>query len=466
LVEPTNSLPPSLRLLVVGLNHRTAPLALRETVSFNPAQAVAATHQFHQRFPQAELVILSTCNRVELYIARPVASEPTLEGVAGFLAEYHALQREQLQGHLYHREDREMIEHLFAVTSSLDSMVIGETQILSQVKHAYLHGCGPGPKDASAGPSGAEPGGGGGGGGGGVGKVLHALFQKALAAAKDVHEKTKLSSGHLSVASVAVDLAASVFDRFDDKTVLCVGAGKMATLMLRHLAELKPRKLLLTNRSPERAEALAAQLSTHGTAAVARPFEQLDALLAEADILLTSTGAVSPIITEARFKAVLKPRRYRPIVMVDIAVPRDIEADVAKLSNVYLYNIDDLQEVAAGNRGKRDQEIAAARQLLAGHMEEFLRWFAARDVGPLVKALYDQANVIARAELEAHFAKHPDMPPEHRQELERLTHRVIGKLLHSPVTQLTSRAEATARPMLAAALRRLFDIGEQPPQSH
>jgi glutamyl-tRNA reductase len=160
---------------------------------------------------------------------------------------------------------------------------------------------------------------------------------------------------------------------------------------------------------------------------------------------------------------VLKPRRYRPIVMVDIAVPRDIEVGVGKLANVYLYNIDDLQEVAAGNRGKRDQAIVEARELLTAHVDEFVRWFAARDVGPLVKALYDQANVIARAELEAHFAKHQDLTPEEREELERLTHRVIGKLLHSPVTQLTTRAEATARPMLAAALRKLFEIDQAPP---
>jgi len=311
--------------------------------------------------------------------------------------------------------------------------VVGETQILSQVKHAYHHGC-----DS-----------------GGVSKVLHGLFQRALAAAKDVHERTALSSGHLSIASVAVDLAASVFERFDDKTVLCVGAGKMATLMLRHMQELKPRRMVVTNRSAERGAELARQFS-----AEARPFEQLDALLTEADILLTGTGATEPIITEARFKGLLKARRYRPIVMVDIAVPRDVEGAVAKLNNVYLYNIDDLQEVAAGNRGKRDKEIAAAHGVLAGHVEEYLRWAAARDVGPLVKALYEQANSLARAELEAHFAKHPDTTPERRAELEHLTHRLIGKLLHGPVTQLTTRAESTARPMLAAALRRLFELGE------
>jgi glutamyl-tRNA reductase len=419
--------------MAVGLNHRTAPLELRERVAFTPAQGDAAVKKFRAAFPHAELVILSTCNRVELYLARPLSGEPSLESLAQFVAEFHGIDAGSLREHLYHREDRAMIEHLFTVASSLDSMVVGETQILSQVKHAYHHGC-----DS-----------------GGVSKVLHGLFQRALAAAKDVHEKTQLSAGHLSIASVAVDLAASVFERFDDKTVLCVGAGKMASLMLRHMQELKPRKILVTNRSPERAADVARQFS-----AEARPFEQLDALLTEADILLTGTGATEPIITEARFKALLKARRYRPVVMVDVAVPRDIEAAVAKLNNVYLYNIDDLQEVAAGNRGKRDQEIAAARALLATHVEEYLKWSAARDVGPLVKALYEQANGMARAELEAHFAKHPDMTPERRAELEHLAHRLIGKLLHGPVTQLTTRAESTARPMLAAALRKLFELGE------
>ncbi len=466
-------IPDSLRLLVAGLNHRTAPLALREAVDFSAAQAADATARFRQAFPQAELVILSTCNRMEFYVARPVSAEPSLETIARFIAEFHGIAPDALPSHLYHHEDRAMVEHLFSVASSLDSMVVGETQILSQVKQAYHHAHAP---LSSAGKAaerleGKDT---------GAGKVLHALFQRALAAAKDVHEKTGLSAGRLSVASVAVDLAASVFDRFDDKTVLCVGAGKMAALMLRHLAGLKPRQVLIANRSLERAQALAAQFRSEDPANAqrnpeARPLSQLDALLTEADILLTSTGAADeagePLITEARFKALLKPRRYRPIVMVDIAVPRDIDPAIAKLPNVYLYNIDDLQEVAAGNRSKRDQEIAAARALVHAHVEEFLRWFAARDVGPLIKALYEQSHAHARTELDAHFARNPDLSPEQRAQYERLTHRLVGKLLHGPVTQLTTHTEASTRPMLSAAIKRLFNLkdddgaGEQPGES-
>lgn len=426
-----STLAQSVRLLVVGLNHRTAPLNVRETLAFSPERTRAAIELFKRRFPAGEAVILSTCNRVELYIARPLRAEPTLESLTDFLAEFHALPVEQFRSHLYHHEDRAMVEHLFRVAASLDSMVVGETQILAQVKQAYQ----------VAGQTGS------------AGKVFHTLFQRALAAAKDVHESTELSAGRLSVASVAIDLTRSVFDRFDDKTILCIGAGKMVTLMLRHLQELAPRKLLITNRSLDRAQRVAEQFRGE-----ARPFEQLDALLIEADIILTSTGSSEPIITAQRFKGLLKPRRYRPAVIVDIAVPRDVEAAVGDFDNIYLYNVDDLQEVAAGNRQKREQEIAASKVVLDGHVEEFLRWFAARDVGPLVKALYEHCNELARAELEQFCARHPDASPEERADMERMAHRLVGKILHGPVTQITSQAEATARPMLAAAMRTLFSL--------
>lgn len=432
-------IPDSLRLVVVGVNHRTAPVELRESIAFTPDAASDAINLLREKFPGSEVVILSTCNRVELYFVRPVGGQPSIAEITLFLSDFHKLAPDQLTPHVYHREDRAVIEHLFAVASSLDSMVVGETQILAQVKAAYQH--------ASA--------------AGSAGKVLHALFQRAFAAAKDVHEKTNLSAGRLSVASVAIDLARSVFDRFDDKTVLCVGAGKMASLMLRHLVDLKPGKLLITNRTFENAQAAAATF--HGEA---RPLEQLDQLLTEADILLTSTGASQPVITEARFKALLKARRYRPIVIIDIAVPRDVETAVGTLRNVYLYNVDDLQEVAAGNKEKRDEKITASRAVLADHVEEFLKWFAARDVGPIVKALYERCNQIAAAELEAIYARTPDMTPEQKAELARLTHRLVGKILHDPVTQLTARAEHTARPMLATALKKLFSLDKDASDSH
>ncbi len=286
-----------LRLLVVGLNHRTAPLELRERMAFSPEQAERAGRLFRERFGPCEVVILSTCNRSEIYLARPITAPPSVEELAGFLAEFHAVPTELLHRHMYHHEDRAMVEHLFAVASSLDSMVVGETQILAQVKEAYQAAVRWEAAEERPAADGevrgqGEP----------VtqgGRVLHVLFQRALAAAKEVHEPhAVISSGRLSIASVAVELAASVFDRFDDKTVVCVGAGKMAALMLSHLQALKPGRVMVCNRSPERAQELAVRFS-----ATARPFEALDELLVEADVLLTGTGASEPVITESRFRA-------------------------------------------------------------------------------------------------------------------------------------------------------------------
>lgn len=428
-----------MRLLVVGLNHKTAPLEVRETLAFNGETLTAALTALKQKFPNAEAVLLSTCNRVELYVARPLAAEPSVEHVANFLAEVRGLAAGELHPHLYHHEDRAAVEHLFAVAASLDSMVLGETQILAQVKQAY-HAA------VACGAVGETP---------GSPKIVHTLFQRAIAAAKDVHEKTQLSSGRLSIASVAVDLARSVFDRFDDKTIVCVGAGKMATLVLTHLRELSPRRLVITNRSLPRAQALAEQF-----AGAAQEFAALGELLVEADIVLTSTGAPEAIITEPMFRSLLRKRAYRPIVMIDIAVPRDVAEAVGELANVYLYNIDDLQEVANANRGKRDAQLAESTAILTRHVEDFLQWFAARDVGPVVRALFAQANGVAQGELDTLFARFPALDPQQRAAIEKMTHRLVGKLLHRPVTQITQQTESTARPFLVAAIRKLFGLSE------
>lgn len=426
--------PQPLRLQVVGLNHRTASLAVREKLASSGDLLRQTLEAFRQRYPDAEGVLLSTCNRVELYIARPLRSEPSVETAVHFLADLHGVNPADLLPHLYHFEDRLMVEHLYAVASSLDSLVIGETQILSQVKQAYqaaveLHTAG-------------KPGG-----------AFHTLFQRALAAAKEVHDSTSLSSGRVSVASVAVDLARGVFDSFSDKTVLCIGAGKMATLMLRHLQELAPKKLIVTNRSLDKAAVLASEFGGQSA-----PLDRLDDLLIGADIVLTSTGAEHALITSERFRPLLKPRRYRPIVMVDIAVPRDIEPAVGKLSNVYLYNVDDLQQVVTETHGRRDTAVEQSQQLLRRHVDEFVQWFGARDVGPIVKALYEHSHDIARRELDELIARSPELTEDQKKELERTMHRVIGKILHSPVTQLTQQAEASARPMLAAAIMKLFEL--------
>ncbi len=252
------------RLVLLGLNHTTAPVQVREKVAFGPEQTRAALNAMREKFPQAEIVLLSTCNRVEFYVSRAVHGHPRTDEMRTFLSEFHSLPAEEMTPHLYEKSDREAVEHLFTVASSLDSMVLGETQILGQVRGAY--------ELASAART--------------AGPLLHPLFQRAIAVGKQVMHETALNEGRLSIASVAVDYAKRIFDQFDDKTVLCVGAGKMTQLVMKHFAGLHPLRQLVSNRDPVKAEKLAAEFGGEVV-----PFEFLTEHIASADIVITSTGA-------------------------------------------------------------------------------------------------------------------------------------------------------------------------------
>src|SRR5688572_24652446 len=284
------------RLLLLGLNHTTAPLDVRETLAFDAKQCRHAVAAFRAKFEQCEAVLLSTCNRVELYIGRPAHAHPTLEEMVGFLAEFHGIDAALFRAHLYHKKDRDVVEHLFSVSSSLDSMVLGETQILGQVREAY---------DLSRGLE-------------SVGPLLNPLFQRALGVGKQVMHETALNEGRLSVASVAVDYARRIFETFTDKTVLCIGAGKMANLALQGFVGLQPRRLLVCNRDPAKAHALAERFNGEAVA-----YERLEDHLVAADIVVTSTGSAHPIITRSLYKKVRQRRRYRTSFLIDTAVPRD-----------------------------------------------------------------------------------------------------------------------------------------------
>ncbi|HTV47148.1 MAG TPA: glutamyl-tRNA reductase [Phycisphaerae bacterium] len=418
-------------LLLVGMNHRTAPIALRESLAFDNDTALAAMNELSRSHPGWEFVILSTCNRVELYIAVHGPASPDQEAMTGLLGQLRSMNAADISNSVYHRRQQDAVEHLFSVTSSLDSLVLGETQILGQVKQAYQNAC-------TAGT---------------VGAVFHVLFQRALSAAKEVHDATDLGSGKISVGSVAIDLLRGVFDSFYDKTVLIVGAGGMAELMLEQMLPLKPGKLIVTNRTPEKSREMASRFGL-----IAEDFSNLRQLLVQADIVLTGTGASEPVITIDLLKPLLKLRQYRPLVMVDIAVPRDVEADVGKLNNVYLYNIDDLEQVAEGNRRQRGGKVEESRALLARHTREFMHWLSVRNTGPVVRALYQHCRQISDNEVEAMIAAHPELTEEQRLALRKLAHRLVGKILHAPVTQITGQDLPTHRMHLAGAVRELFNL--------
>ncbi len=462
-----------MRVMLLGLSHQTAPVALREKLTLTGERLQAAFTLFQATHPGCELVILSTCNRTELYVARPAHAPPTAAMLRAFLCEISQATLDEIESATHAKENEAAITHLFRVTGGLDSMVLGEPQILGQVRRAYEAAC----TWASVGP------------------VLHKLFQQALATGKQVRSETGIGAGRLSIGSVAVDFARQIFDTFEDKTVLGIGAGEMAKLALRHLLALGPSHLWLVNRTPERAAQLASQLGldqhlpgsapglspgfapgpmdaslpARGRGSV-RAYEELDDLLIEADIVLASTAAPHPILTLDRFKPLLRKRKGRPLFLIDIALPRNIDPAIGSLGNVYLYNLDDLQGVVARTRQDRSGEIAAAEEILQAQGRACLAEIQNRDIGQLIRALRDRLHTLGQAEHRRTCSKAATLTPEALHAalpamMEEQTHRLINKILHLPLSQLDRREAGTSLGFYAAALRRLFDLEatETPP---
>jgi len=422
------------RLLLLGLNHATAPLAIREKCAFTPARRNEALRAFKAKFDSAEFAIVSTCNRVELYTARPVHSHPRAEELVDFLCAFHGLDAEHLRPHLYQKMNRDVAEHLFSVAASLDSMVVGETQILGQVREAY---------DAATLA-------------GTLGMLLHPLFQRAIAAAREAHAQTRLTEGRRSIASIAVDYARRIFEHFQDKTVLNIGAGKMSNLVLQHLSSLGIGRLVVLNRDFAKAQELAAKFN--GAAA---PFEQLAEQLARADIVVSGTASPLPIITRPLFEEVMRQRRYRPAFLIDIALPRDIESAVGEIDNTYLYNIDDLQAVVAATSTTREAAVEEARKILARHVEEFITWHRTREAGPLIERLYSRSHELARDEVARTINKIPDLTEAERQHLDDLARRIVNKLLNNPVQAIREGDPSAGTNPYLPALVKLFKLEEQ-----
>ncbi len=425
------------RLLLIGLNHTTAPLAVRERLAFSSERAREALATFRERFPGLEGVLLSTCNRVEFYISADSDADDRGQAIArdvmNFLARFHDVSLDLFASHIYAKRGRDMIEHAFAVAASLDSLVLGETQILGQVREAY---------DAArvAGTTGA---------------MLNPLFQRALFTGKEVQTNTALGDGRLSVASVAVDYAKRIFETFNDKTVLSIGAGKMGGLLLSQFAALRSGRLLICNRDRGKAEMLAKGF--HGEAI---PFEALGEQLALADIVCSSTGASRPIITTAQVRKALRSRRYRPMFLLDIAVPRDVDEAVAELDQVYLYNIDDLQQVVSATQSQRTDALDAARAIVRRQVEEFITWQSRREMGPAIDSLYRRYHELARTEVERAIASDPSLDEAQRSQMEEMARRIVNKLLHDPVRALrvAESQHAASSAQYVHALQKLFDL--------
>ena len=429
-----------MRTLVIGCNHRSAPVEVRERIAFDPAAVDRALRELTIRFPCSEGVLISTCNRMELYVSRPVHGHPRIDEVIQFIADFHGISAADITASFFHHEDVEAVRHLFRMVSSLDSMVLGVSQILAQARQAYELA-------RSVGT---------------VGKRLDALFQHAFAAAKEIHAKTAIATGRLSVGSTAVDLARQIFSNFADKTVMMVGAGKMGELTLTHLLEMRPMQLLVTNRTDQRATELAQRINQrHGVQAVAVPFAEWIERLADTDIVISSTGAREPILSANQYTTVHARRAFRPLLFIDIAVPRDIDASMEKFNGVYLYNIDDLQSVVEANLANRRDAIGRCHEIIESHVVEFVESQSRNDIGPTVEALKQRFQEIGQQEFDWLIRKLDSVSPHDRELIEQMLHRVTQKLLHGPVSLLSDHSANGATRVYAETLRAMFQLADQ-----
>jgi len=423
-----------MNLLLVGCSHHQTPLAVRERLAFNEAQTVAALSAMRHCWPQTEAVLLSTCNRVELYLGGEKETLPSAEEAGAFLAQFHGLPHNLIQPYLYVYEDEEAVRHLFAVASSLDSMVLGEAQILGQVKDAY---------QLSAAQGAAGP-------------IFHATFQTAVKAARRVATETTLHQRRVSIPSVAVaDFAQQVFDRFDDKQVLVIGAGEMAEETLKYLQDQGARQITVVNRSAERAEELARRWQ--GRAAT---WEELVEAAASADVIISTTGAQQPILTAERFAQVTAQRRRWPVFILDLAVPRDVEPTVGDQPGVYLFSIDDLKAVCDANRRQRDAELPLAMRIVEEEAAQFMADLHHKASAPLIVQLRQGWQKPKEEELQRLFNKLPQLDDHARAEIRQAFDRLVNKLLHLPLDTLRNHARQGVPHSLMDALAKLFRLKE------
>ena len=418
-------------IVVVGLNHETAPVAVREALAFPKEGLHEALARVREEAGLGEAVILSTCNRVEVYgLSSHSSLDKSLDAVAAFLARYHERRLEDIAPHLYRLEGEAAVRHAFRVAASLDSMVMGEPQILGQVKEAYLA---------------AET-------AGSLGSVLTALRNRSVAAAKRARTETAIGRNAVSVSHVAVELARKIFGELRDRSVLLVGAGKMSELAARQMVRDGARAWVLGGRTFEKAEQLAASLG--GRAA---PFEALRTELARADIVISGTGAPGIVIRREDVEAAQATRRGRPLFLIDIAVPRDVAEDVGKVSGVFLYDLDDIKTVAEANLRERKKEAAGAEAILEQEIREFLEWRRSLEVVPLLVELRRRADEIRKTEIEKARRRLGPLTPEQESALEAATTAIVNKLLHGPTVQLKEMA-GNGQPEHVGFIRKLFGL--------
>ena len=414
-----------MQLLALGVNHHTAPLAIREQVAFGPDKLVQALHDLTQTERASEVAILSTCNRTELY-----CNTPSPDAVTEWLADFHRIERRDLAPYLYALPREKAAQHAFRVAAGLDSMVLGETQILGQMKQAVQTA-----KDAGT-----------------LGLLLHKLFQRTFSVAKEVRSSTEIGANSVSMAAAAVRLAERIFPAIKDQACLFIGAGEMIELCMTHFAAQHPRRMTVANRTTDRARPLADRF---GAGVI--PLNGLPEELPSYDIIITSTASPLPILGKGMLERAIKQRRHRPIFIVDLAVPRDVEAEVAEMNDVFLYSVDDLGQVVREGMDTRVAQVAQAEAIIEASVEHFMHWMEGREMVPVIRSLRDTAERYRRHEIEK-AEKALARGDDPRVVLEALSHALTNKLLHAPTHALNHANTSDERSQCARYISQLYGL--------
>jgi len=418
-----------MRLFIAGLSHRSAPVELRERVDFSREGLERALQSLEAAGLTREAVVLSTCNRSEIYAT--LERDSDVEALTRFFSEYHRLPHEDVARHLYVHRGIDVARHLFRVAAGLDSLVVGEPQVFGQVKSAYTLA-----SDRAM-----------------TGALLNRLFHAAFSAGKRVRTETGLSEGAISVSYAAVGLAKKIFGSLRGRTVCIAGAGEMASLTGVHLKSQDVSRIIVASRTAGNGERLAAELGGESI-----PWTRLTEALTAADVTVTATGASNAVITRSVLQQVMKQRPHRPLFIIDIAVPRDVEPSAGNLEQVFLYNIDDLQQIVKDNLAKRGSELSRAEAIVDEESARFAEWLKSRDVIPTVVALRERFETIRRAELRRLDSKLAGLPPDARSRVDEITRLLVEKLLVSPTEQLKALDDETMVTVYSEAINRLFSL--------
>lgn len=417
---------------LVGWSHHQTPIDLRERLAFSPEQVELALQDFQSKFPTVECVLLSTCNRVELYTASNDQSDCTREQLIQFISQFHEMDAAELQKCI-HLTGASAVEHLFKVASSLDSMIVGEAQIIAQVREAYELAC---QKQTAA-------------------SQMHRIFQRAIAVARRITNETSIQRRRVSVPSVAIsEIATEFFESFEDKNILLIGAGEMCTETLRYLKDAGAKKISIINRSIQRAQELARMHSL-----TAEPWEVLDLYIADADLIVSTTGAPHYIVQRDHFSRIRTDRNHA-VLILDLAVPRDFDPSIAELPETYLYSVDDLQQVCDRNIQARQSEWPKAMKIVEQETQKFFAEQRHAGGVPTIQKLRQQADLIKQEELKRVLAKLQSvgLNPQIEKELSYAFDRLVNKILHPPLQSLRDNADSPQHASLLDALRRLFQI--------